>query len=98
MAKYIVTTRTGSVYYIDRDRDYWAKNYGGWEPLTFLAEGEWDGDHTRIPDIDSWPEVEVPEVGKNMYISGRGMYDWWLSTPIVSVEVSDKEGDDWPWV
>ena len=29
MAKYIVTTETGSVYYIDRDRDYWAKNSVG---------------------------------------------------------------------
>lgn len=98
MAKYIVTTSTGSVYYIDRDAKRWAKNYSGWLPLTRMAEGEWDGNHTRIPDLDSWPDVEVPTEGKNLYISGRGMYDWWLSTPIVSVEESDGEGDDWPWV
>jgi hypothetical protein len=91
MAKYEVETSTGSVYFIDTDKKQWAKNSYFWEPLNDLAVGDWDGTRTNIPDFRSWPEVELPEVGRNMYIRGFGMNDWWLSTPIVEV----REVEEW---
>ena len=91
MGKYEVTTTTGSKYYIDHDTGWWTKNNGIWAPLTRLATGEWDGTRHNVPDITEWAEVEKPEPGKNMYIQGRGMHDWWLTTPVVSVE----EVEEW---
>lgn len=86
-----VTTTTGSVYEIDTDTGWWLKN--GEElhsELSALRVGEWDGTRTNIPDYSSWPEVDKPEVGKNMYIRGRDQWDWWLTTPVVSVEEVDS--------
>ena len=80
MAKLRVETSTGSVYFIDRDNRCWAKNSYHWEPLNDLAVGEWSGNRR-----------DIPEVGKNMYIRGFGMNDWWLSTPIVAV----REVEEW---
>lgn len=91
MAKYEVETSTGSVYFIDTDTGYWAKNSYYWEPLNDLAVGEWSGNHWDIPDFESWERVDIPEVGKNMYIRGFGMNDWWLTTPIVEV----REVEEW---
>lgn len=93
MARYEVETSTGSIYYIDQGNKKWAKNSVSFQHLHFLGEGEWDGDHFNIPDVFSWPEVDAPAVGKNMYIHGRGMHDWWLSTPIVKVTEVEK----WSW-
>ena len=91
MAKLRVETSTGSVYFIDRDNRCWAKNSYHWEPLNDLAVGEWSGNRRDIPDFESWDRVDIPEVGKNMYIRGFGMNDWWLSTPIVAV----REVEEW---
>lgn len=90
MAKIKVTTTTGSVYKIDTDTGVWIKNnYEVHSTLSALKSGVWDGDHSNIPDVWTWPEVEKPVVGESMYIHGRGMHDWWLSTPVVSVEEID---------
>ena len=91
MAKLRVETSTGSVYFIDTDNRRWAKNSYFWEPLNDLAVGEWSGNHQDIPDFENWERVDIPEVGKNMYIKGQGFYDWWLSTPIVEV----REVEEW---
>lgn len=91
MAKYVVTTSTGSVYFIDTDNRRWAKNSYYWEPLNDLAVGEWSGNRRDVPDFGSWERVDIPEVGNNMYIRGFGMNDWWLSTPIVAV----REVEEW---
>lgn len=96
MSKLEVTTTTGSVYFIDTEAEVWAKNDSFWNRLTRLSVGEWDGTRSNVPDTSEWPEVEIPQVGKNMYIQGKGLYDWWLTTPIVSVD--EVEGDEWPWV
>lgn len=84
--KYEVETNTGSVYYIDYDTHRWSKNTTSfWSPLVRIAEGEWDGTRTNVPDFRRWPEVRLPSVGSNMYIQGRSTNDWYLTTPIVEV-------------
>lgn len=82
-----VTTTTGSVYTIDTVTGEWDKN--GWDThqkITALKSGVWDGDHRNLPDFWDWPEVDKPIEGESMYIHGRGLHDWWLTTPVVSVE------------
>ena len=92
MAKYKVETTTGSVYYIDTDKKQWAKNSYWFEHLESIASGDWSGRRDNIPDFYSWPTVDLPVVGKNMYIKGYGMNNWWLSTTVVSVtEVEEWE-------
>ena len=91
MSKYIATTSSGSVYFIDTDNGSWTKNSHYWEPLNDLAVGEWSGNRRDIPDFESWERVDIPEVGKNMYIRGFGMNDWMLSTPVVEV----REVEEW---
>ena len=91
MAKYEVETTTGSVYYIDTDKKQWAKNSYHFEYLRIIAVGDWDGTRTNVPDFRSWPEAELPEVGRNMYIQGRGRHNWYLTTPIVET----REVEEW---
>lgn len=82
-----VTTTTGSVYTIDTDTGEWNKN--GWDyhsTLSMLRSGEWDGTYGGVKEVASWPDVEKPVVGESMYIHGRGFEDWWVTTPVVSVE------------
>lgn len=91
MAKYEVETSTGSVYFIDTDKKQWAKNSHRFEYLKSIAVGDWNGIRTNMPDFRSWPEVDLPEVGRNMYIQGRGLNDWYLTTPIVEI----REVEEW---
>lgn len=39
-------------------------------------------------DVWALPDVEQPEVGKRMYVSGKE--DWYLTSPVVSVGDSDE--------
>ena len=88
---YEVVTSTGSVYYIDYCSNRWTKNIPAWwSQIVTIAEGEWDGTRTNVPDFRRWPKVRLPSVGSNMYIQGRGMDDWYLTTPVV--EVREVEG------
>ena len=91
MAKLRVETSTGSVYFIDTDNRRWAKNSYAFEHLESIAVGDWDGTRSNVPDFYEWPKVDRPEVGRNMYIQGRGMNNWNLSTPIVEV----REVEEW---
>ncbi len=78
-----VTTETGSVYHICPETGYWDKNGRDFHrTLTFIKVGAWE-DRLRVND---WPEVDIPEVGKSMFIQGRGMSEWYITTPVVSVE------------
>lgn len=89
MANYKVLTASGSVYYLFFTQGYWIKDgkfvYDENELVEFKV-GEWDGNHTNIPDIEEWPKASKPEVGKNMYVRGVDVYDWWLSTKVVEIE------------
>ena len=84
-----VTTETGSYYDIDTDSGHWVKNgIDEHYTLSQLKSGPvgtfpWDKDHNPTP---GWKDVLIPEVGKYMYIHGRGISDWWRSTEVVSVE------------
>lgn len=91
MAKYEVETSTGSVYYIDTDKRQWAKNSYWFEYLETIAVGDWDGTRSNVPDFYQWQPVDLPEVGRNMFIKGRGMNDWYLTTPIVEI----REVEEW---
>ena len=91
MSKYKAVTATGSVYEIDTEKGVWRKNQWSWEWLHHFAMGEWDGTHKNIPDFHTWEASEFPVEGKNMYIQGRGIRDWFLTTELMSVE----EVDEW---
>lgn len=84
-----VTTETGSVYKIDLGNRIWSKNGMPAENLGRMAIGEWDGNARNVPDFNSWPDALTPEEGSNMYIRGKGLHDWYLTTKIVSVEEVD---------
>lgn len=91
MSKYHIVTATGSTYDIDTEKRVWKKNSLSWEWLSHFAMGEWDGTRENIPDFYEWDESEFPVEGMNMYIQGRGMNNWFLTTELVSVE----EVDEW---
>lgn len=91
MAKYEVETTTGSVYHIDTETNTWSKNGGPIDTIYWLADGEWDGTMENVPDFQEWSEVELPSVGKSMFIRGRGMHNWYLTTPVVEI----REVEEW---
>lgn len=91
MSKYVVETETGSLYFIDTEEGVWSKNVS-WpqEKLERLAVGKWSGLlHWDVPDVAEWEERELPVVGLNMYIKGDGDTNWYVTTPIKSVEESN---------
>lgn len=94
MPKYEVTTSTGSIYRIDTEEMKWAKNGYDFQALTTLAMGEWDGSRSNVPDFHSWEPSSKPIVGSNMYIQGRGMHDWCLTTPIERIEILEEWSDE----
>lgn len=89
MPRYEVETTTGSIYDIDTDAGVWSKNGDYEDRIIQMSEGEWDGTFENIPAFQRWPDVDKPQVGKNLFIRGRGMHNWYLTTPVVRVtEVS----------
>lgn len=90
MSKYIVETESGSLYFIDTEEGVWSKNVS-WpqEKLERLAVGKWSGLYWDVPDVAEWEERELPVVGMNMYIKGEGDTNWYVTTPIKSVEESN---------
>lgn len=90
MSKYIVETETGSLYFIDTAEKRWSK-YVSYpqESIERLAVGYWDGTYENLPVVSEWEDRELPEVGKNMYIKGDGDTNWYVTTPIKSVEESN---------
>ena len=80
------TTETGSVYRCD-GWFFW-KNLGYKDRVWTLKAVE-DLPNRELPwsVIHSSPDVEVPVVGKRLFISGGDL--WFLSTRVVSVEPLD---------
>lgn len=77
-----LTTRSGSVYFIDEESSFWRKNNDQWERI-------WQMHCIHPEDFMKWNNKEEYErlplqVGKKLYIAGRDI--WWLSTEIVSIE------------
>ena len=84
-----VTTKTGSYYNINRG--LFSKNSDGWAAMhqVFFFDIQ-----DLPPTVKGWsdffefsktmPKTFEPEVGKNMFISGRD--HWWISTEIVDIE------------
>lgn len=100
---YVAKTRTGAIYIIDKDKNEWSKyrphgefvyKEDGPHELTSLMVGTElshpYSDKAFYTDNDTWWNAERPEVGKHMYIQGRGMHTWWISTEMVSVDVIES--------
>ena len=85
-----VTTASGSVYQIDFDSGQWCKN--SWDRHDALREFK-VGHRDRAP-VHDWSDADRPGIGKSMYIRGKGLHDWWITTPVVRVEMVDWE-DSW---
>ena len=92
-----VTTETGSYYHINTETERWIKNSNPYDrhgALMFLRVGDYED---RVPHAfeggGSWEEADIPEVGKCMYIHGRGIHDWYVSTPVVSIEENPEDWD-----
>lgn len=86
-----VTTETGSYYDIDTVTREWSKNGGGNQsPLKEILSGEYDTWRTAYMEGSDWKEVEIPEIGKSMIISGEKAYNWWRTTHVTKVEVQDE--------
>ena len=81
-----VTTATGSVYLVDYENRFWKKNNEPTERLWFLQQSAVPASEIEYPWVnrDKWEDVEVPEIGKHMYIASRDV--WYISTEVVSVE------------
>ena len=80
-----ITTETGSVYDIDDHgycvkTDKHGKRIDAFKPLVMIPV---HNDVRTLKEVFTLPEGE-PVVGKRLYISG--LYVWWLTTPVVSVE------------
>ena len=86
-----VVTETGSVYHIDFERDVWCKNGGDVHDaiMDFRV-----GDREDGTDLSLWRETRQPEVGLSMFIHGKKLHDWWLTTTVISVEEIERE-DSW---
>lgn len=94
---YDVETESGAHYRIDTDKDMWFK----YRPATESEDiyhyglnrlvGMMLGSTLAFPSDDNdFIEVEAPEVGKHLFISGKGLHNWWVSTMIVNVEIVDS--------
>lgn len=84
-----VTTETGSYYHIDTERKVWSKNrYDHHHGITALRVGAYND----RGNVENWPDVDVPEVGKCMYIHANHLHEWYITTEVVNIE-SDPE--DW---
>lgn len=86
-----VTTRSGAVYHIDFERGDWDRNGSEYHQRL------WDfrtGDRSVTPDLDDWDTERYPVVGQSIFIKGGGLHDWYLSTPVVSIEEISRE-DSW---
>ena len=82
-----VTTSTGSYYRIDTEGGPWSKN----DTLEYNSMTELrSGLRTDGTTVAEWRTVKIPVVGESMFICGEHMYDWWITTPIVSVEPDDE--------
>jgi hypothetical protein len=93
------TTATGSFYHINTETGRWQKNASYWmqyHMISKLRVGDFEdrrvGAFASGP-LGTWDDAELPEVGKCLFIQGKGMSDWWASTPVVSIE---EDPDDWP--
>lgn len=86
-----ITTKSGSVYRIQGGRC--AKN----DNIMFtLIKEPYCIDKEDLKDATSWKDIfEAPQnpiqVGMLLYVHGRD--EWWLSTPIVSIEEVDYDHD-----
>jgi hypothetical protein len=81
-----ITTESGAEYTVRGG--IWQKNNG-------YAQKVWEMHCIHNEDLIRWFERESYEklevqVGKKLYITGKD--EWWLSTPIVSIEM--EEGDE----
>lgn len=84
----IITTESGSVYTLQHG--FWRKNNGSFNKTwrKFCISNE------TIESAKTWQDIYDAEplplqVGLRMYITSRDEY--WLSTPIVSIEETDEE-------
>lgn len=88
-----VTTETGSYYHIDTDRRVWSKNhYDHHHMIGFWRAGSYEDRTLALANKGTWHDIDFPEVGKCMYIHGRGINDWYISTEVVSIE---EDPEDW---
>lgn len=83
-----VSTASGSFYDIDLTRREFSRN--GDTRWSQILDWRTSGDNVRIP-FEDWKPIDWPVVGESMYIQGRGLSDWFLSTPVVSIQEHDGE-------
>lgn len=81
----VVTTSTGSTY--EFVENFCLKNQQHIMKIWDMKSGV--GVYTPWEPNPSWKDVTCPEVGKNLFVSGRE--GWYCTTPVVSVEVVRKE-------
>lgn len=95
MTKYIVTTESGRRYEIDHGDMFWRRLpkdgesawvTGGLERIWTLQSGDVLAFPWNDP-TDSFVDVELPVLGKFMFIASRDV--WWTSTRVVSVEAQE---------
>lgn len=84
----VITTESGTIYRIFGGRV--ARN----NTSSFtLIKTPYCIDMEDIKDATTWTEIAAApqhpiQVGKLLYVSGRD--EWWLSTPIASIEETDE--------
>lgn len=81
----VATTSTGSIY--EFVENFCLKNQQHIMKIWAMKSGI--GVYTPGEPNPSWKDVTCPEVGKNLFVSGRE--GWYCTTPVVSVELVRKE-------
>lgn len=86
-----VTTKSGSFYIIDEKRNWWTKNdsrlEGGRLQYFYCVHPE---DYMNWYNNQEFTKLPL-QVGAHLFITG-GTDNWWMSTPIVSIE-EVEDGD-----
>lgn len=96
----VITTKSGSVYRIDKESHHWLKLKGGrildgpnalWGLMQSNDTFGVDNDpYPLAPGQTAWDNLnlsagELPSVGRHLFIQGKD--SWWVTTPIASVVV-----------
>lgn len=91
-----LTTETGSFYTFDDDLQRWSKNGDGVNTVWGIsAVPEWQSKYSEVRAegvhafVDRCGESgRLPVIGECLYVYSMDL--WYLSTPVVSIEVIDE--------
>lgn len=88
VAMYEVTTESGSVYEIDKERGFWRKQGDLYERIWIFAHIDPDNLPETWDEMNALPNADKPEVGMRMYLSGKNM--WRITSKIVDVKEVER--------